>query len=161
MNEKYLEKLRDPRWQRKRLEIMQRDEFMCQMCFDSENTLNVHHNYYKPNADPWNYPAEALVTLCESCHQDETENRRAEEQALLDVLRRIGFKAGHINGLMSAMYQAFKDSPHFPDHWDWYLDKFILNFHLIAADIELLIAERKKNKIEEVSTSLTKEAPEL
>jgi hypothetical protein len=150
MNEKrrseYSEKLRDPRWQKKRLEVMARDEFTCQSCFDSKSTLNVHHNYYKRNAAPWEYPLDALVTLCESCHEFETENRRNEEQSLLEVLRLIGFKAGHINGLMSALYHTFGDSPQFPDHWDWYLDKYILNFHSIAKEVADVIDERKKRR---------------
>ena len=33
------------------------------LCYDTESTLNVHHRYYKDNADPWEYPLEALVTL--------------------------------------------------------------------------------------------------
>ncbi len=40
---KYSEKLKDPRWQKKRLEIFQRDEFHCQQCGDGENTLCVHY----------------------------------------------------------------------------------------------------------------------
>lgn len=30
----YSQKLLDPRWQRKRLEILQRDDFTCQVCSD-------------------------------------------------------------------------------------------------------------------------------
>lgn len=40
----YLEKLKDPRWQKRRLEIFQRDEFTCQVCFDTESTLHVHQH---------------------------------------------------------------------------------------------------------------------
>jgi len=36
----YAEKLKDPRWQKKRLEIMERDEWTCQWCVDSESPLN-------------------------------------------------------------------------------------------------------------------------
>ena len=39
----YDELLKDPRWQRKRLEAMQADKFTCQMCFRSDKPLNVHH----------------------------------------------------------------------------------------------------------------------
>lgn len=31
--------------------------------------LNVHHNYYTIGKTPWEYSAEALITLCEDCHQ--------------------------------------------------------------------------------------------
>jgi hypothetical protein len=30
--------------------------------------LHVHHKYYVQNKNPWEYPDEALVTLCASCH---------------------------------------------------------------------------------------------
>ena len=75
----YSEKLRDPRWQRRRLEIMHRDEFTCQKCGDKENTLHVHHRWYKSGKEPWEYPGELLVTLCESCHQSEEENKEAQK----------------------------------------------------------------------------------
>lgn len=65
----YAEKLRDPRWQKKRLEIMGRDKFTCQKCSDATKTLNVHHRYYSKGAMPWEYPDNALVTLCEPCHR--------------------------------------------------------------------------------------------
>lgn len=43
----YSDKLKDPRWQKKRLEILTRDEWTCQICFDTESTLVVHHQKYK------------------------------------------------------------------------------------------------------------------
>jgi hypothetical protein len=64
----YAEKLKDPRWQKKRLEIMSRDKFTCQRCKDATSTLNVHHRYYEKSAMPWEYPNDALVTYCQKCH---------------------------------------------------------------------------------------------
>ncbi len=64
----YWEKLKDPRWQRKRLEIMGRDSFMCMSCGDKDNTLNVHHKTYKKGAEPWEYNDENFITLCDDCH---------------------------------------------------------------------------------------------
>lgn len=58
----------DPRWQRRRLEIMQRDGFKCRLCGDDKETLNVHHLYYLPGQKKWEYDDAALVTLCRSCH---------------------------------------------------------------------------------------------
>ena len=66
----YLQKLKDPRWQKKRLEIFERDEFTCQFCQSPDNTLHVHHRLYLKGSDPWDYNADDLVTLCESCHDD-------------------------------------------------------------------------------------------
>lgn len=66
----YVQRLRDPRWQRKRLEIMNRDDFRCRLCGESEATLNVHHLWYRREADPWDYPDTALVTTCGGCHEE-------------------------------------------------------------------------------------------
>lgn len=68
----YRQKLRDPRWQKKRLEILNRDGFSCCKCRTSKETLHVHHKRYI-GGDPWNIPNDALVTLCEGFHANETE----------------------------------------------------------------------------------------
>jgi 5-methylcytosine-specific restriction endonuclease McrA len=62
----YSEKLRDPRWQKKRLEILNRDDFTCTICGDSKSTLHVHHKAYI--GDPWEADNEKLSTVCENCH---------------------------------------------------------------------------------------------
>ncbi len=100
----YSAKFKDPRWQKLRLEVLKRDDFTCQICFDSESTLHVHHRYYLPSKDPWDYPIEALVTLCESCHLGEKESRPDYERMLLKVLRQKGFFANHIYCLVEGFY---------------------------------------------------------
>lgn len=64
----YAEKLKDPRWQRKRLEILNRDSFACRECGDGTLPLHVHHGYYESGLAPWEYPDESLRTVCEECH---------------------------------------------------------------------------------------------
>lgn len=73
MVHKYAEKLRDPRWQKKRLEVFERDQWACQSCGDYESTLIVHHRLYLPHTEPWDYPEHLLVTLCEQCHDYQRE----------------------------------------------------------------------------------------
>lgn len=68
----YSQKLRDPRWQKKRLQILERDGWACCACGDTESNLQVHHVYYVKQ-DPWDYPDNAYQTLCESCHQERQE----------------------------------------------------------------------------------------
>jgi len=68
-NKTYAEKLKDPRWQKKRLEVFERDDWTCQECGDKTNTLVVHHEKYsKQYKNPWDYPFKLLSTLCEKCH---------------------------------------------------------------------------------------------
>lgn len=102
----YSELLRDPRWQRKRLEILGRDEFTCKRCGDSESTLNVHHCYYERDKTPWEYPAKSLVTLCESCHEHETTHAKEVKKALVDALSMKGMLADQIHELACAVYES-------------------------------------------------------
>jgi hypothetical protein len=82
----YAEKLRDPRWQRLRLEVMQRAKFACEKCSADDRTLNVHHKIYRKGADPWQYETSELECLCEDCHEEKHELIAAlnEAVALLD-----------------------------------------------------------------------------
>lgn len=64
----YSQKLKDPRWQKKRLEVMERDKFTCRTCGETKETLTVHHINYRKGADPWEYDSDNLRCLCESCH---------------------------------------------------------------------------------------------
>jgi hypothetical protein len=87
----YVQKLKDPRWQKKRLQIFERDEWACQICFDTKSTLIVHHRLYLPNTEPWDYPNELLVTLCESCHEQEGTQFQPVANMLIDHLRKKFF----------------------------------------------------------------------
>lgn len=69
MRKSYSEKLRDPRWQKLRLKILERDEWACALCEGCDVTLHVHHKLYRAGADPWDYPENELVTLCHDCHE--------------------------------------------------------------------------------------------
>lgn len=80
----YYEKLKLPKWQMRRLEIMKRDDAICRRCGNGDKTLNVHHYYYKPKCDPWDYPDDALVTVCEDCHR-ETEDFYRDIKLLIGV----------------------------------------------------------------------------
>lgn len=58
---------KDPRWQKRRLEIMERDGFQCVSCSDKESELHVHHKRYK--GQPWEAEDDDMQTLCVSCHK--------------------------------------------------------------------------------------------
>jgi hypothetical protein len=64
----YSEKLKDPRWQKKRLEVLQRDNFTCLLCGDNETELHVHHKEYLNGHQPWGYELTNFATYCKHCH---------------------------------------------------------------------------------------------
>lgn len=104
----YYEKLRDPRWQRKRLEIMERDEFACSWCGDGESTLSVHHGYYAKRRSPWEYEDLSLHTLCEECH-------KAAQDTLAKVHREVGLMhPEYLEALLPAL-EHLRLTCNFPD----------------------------------------------
>ena len=76
----YSDLLKEQEWQEKRLEILKRDNYKCKYCGSTKN-LCVHHKYYLqyPNhkkVKPWNYPNDALITLCNKCHYRVHKNKQ-------------------------------------------------------------------------------------
>jgi hypothetical protein len=66
----YQKKLQNPKWQKKRLEILQRDDFKCQSCGADNEELHVHHKWYEYGKDIWDYENECFQTLCHLCHNE-------------------------------------------------------------------------------------------
>lgn len=64
----YKEQLTDPRWQKKRLQILERDKWACQICSDTTTQLQVHHKKYDYFKMAWEYPDYVYQTLCKDCH---------------------------------------------------------------------------------------------
>jgi len=84
MGNSYKEQYKDSRWQKKRLEIMRRDNWRCQSCGASGEgtTLNVHHAYYVKRKAPWDYGDAMLVTWCEPCHASRHEDIKVMQRLL-------------------------------------------------------------------------------
>lgn len=95
----YSEKLRDPKWQKKRLEILSRDEFSCQLCYDTSTTLHVHHRLYIKGNEPWEYDEKLLVTLCETCHEQEGLAMKEDSATLIDAFKLAGFFSGDLQNM--------------------------------------------------------------
>lgn len=68
----YSRLLRHPFWQRKKNSILERDNYQCRHCFETLQNLQVHHLWYgEQGSNPWDVPDEALITLCDLCHEKE------------------------------------------------------------------------------------------
>lgn len=63
----YKDKLKNPLWQAKRLDILKRDKYKCTICNSTLN-LEVHHLYYIPKLEPWEYDNDGLKTVCNLHH---------------------------------------------------------------------------------------------
>lgn len=58
-----------PEWKLKREGIVKRDNYCCTKCGETKY-LHVHHTYYINGNLAWEYPDEALITLCNKCHKE-------------------------------------------------------------------------------------------
>jgi hypothetical protein len=110
----YIEKLKDPRWQKLRLRIFERDKWKCLACWVSDKTLHVHHKRYFKDKEPWECPEEFLATLCEECHEAERTLRKEYEKLLLKVMRWhfLSDDLRYFSELLESI-GPFKNSDHF------------------------------------------------
>jgi len=90
----YSEKLKDPRWQKKRLKILERDQYMCKGCGSTRDELHIHHLRYVDN--PWETEDQYLVTLCSTCHKHAHEIQEQNKRFLYNSLSDCGFTEGDI-----------------------------------------------------------------
>ena len=95
----YSEKLKDPRWQKKRLEILQRDDWQCQRCGDRTTTLNVHHLAYFSGQEPWECPSELMQTVCSTCHDEYHQEMPIASEHLIRSLKGIGAWSGDVESI--------------------------------------------------------------
>lgn len=103
----YWELLKHPKWQAKRLEVMQRASFRCEWCGDDGTTLHVHHTYYDKGAKPWEYPSADLLCLCERCHE-RVEYLTREISRLVGRLSKVGeFAMETLVGYTRAMIAGY------------------------------------------------------
>jgi hypothetical protein len=83
---------KDVRWQKKRLETLERCNWTCQMCGGGNNdgvSLQVHHTRYPKDAPIWEVDDYYLTALCEGCHEEVT-NLKADIGSILHMPGMIG-----------------------------------------------------------------------
>lgn len=73
------------RWQRRRLEILQRSDFSCESCEATDRTLHVHHKIYRKGAMPWEYADVELEALCADCHARQHRTKERLEKAIAEL----------------------------------------------------------------------------
>ncbi len=81
----YSEKLKDPRWQKKRLEIFERDDWTCKKCKKNNKSLVVHHFEYEYGKKPWEYANNDLETLCFECHEEEHQAEKIFKNIISNI----------------------------------------------------------------------------
>jgi len=106
----YAEKLRDPKWQKKRLEVFERDGWRCQSCGDDKTTICVHHTCYHKDKDPWDYPERLLITLCENCHKTEHDFKEGSFDDIkysIQEAQQNGYLLSDVEWLINTIMEGF------------------------------------------------------
>lgn len=87
----YSESLRDPKWQKRRLEILSAADWACEDCGRRDQAFEIHHNFYIRafRYQPWRYERDLLMALCEGCHEIRQNLEEALFVAIARRLRRI------------------------------------------------------------------------
>ena len=101
--ETYQETLKDPRWIKRRNEILSRDKNTCQFCGAQDRYLHIHHKLYDSTKKPWEYDDTALVCVCEKCHEQITNISRDLYDVFIytrDSLREYGFSDAVLYSLL-------------------------------------------------------------
>lgn len=107
-NSEYFEKFKSPKWQAKRLEILNRDGFKCTRCNDNKETLHVHHRIYYKHLEPWEYDNHLLTTLCDICHTAHHEEYVSNR--FLDFLHKNGLTEMNLE-IEESCYFSLKRNP--------------------------------------------------
>lgn len=135
----YSERLKHPMWQRKRLEILERDGFECTQCGAKDQQLHVHHLFYRKGREPWDYPSLSLQTLCHECHDGIHEEARECDQLLVQEFRSFGINEMDLYGFCSALFQARSDNDRLMSEKEWALLGNVLNaaIRMIQAGVDI------------------------
>ncbi len=117
-----------PQWLRRRAEIIELHDGVCQHCVTKKHALTIHHRYYVAERMAWEYPDWALIPVCDSpCHAQIQEDNRdvfamwetrgklldnlccpseiAELSELLDRALMSGVKIETLSNLITGTYQ--------------------------------------------------------
>lgn len=134
--------LKDPRWQKKRLKILERDGWECNGCGNSETTLHVHHLHYHKNKDPWEYDDNYLISLCEDCHHIEYLKLKEEKDAFCDAFSSKGMMSCHFSEMATAARGM--EPFHNPDVMASVISKILMNPIIIAMLCEVYFSNNCK-----------------
>ena len=109
----YADKLKDPRWQKKKNSIVERDDYTCQFCHVTYKPLQVHHFYYNKNGNPWDVADDALVTVCEDCHFiDHCDDFTELEKELIEFVRMFEYRVPKMNELVNKLVLKYRKNPY-------------------------------------------------
>jgi hypothetical protein len=111
----YAQQIKHPMWQKKRLEVLEANNYECENCGSKDTTLHVHHPFYKRGAMIWEYEKTELECLCEKCHKE----AHAIDEKIKKMLSGGGTSTKHkVLGYLSALNTHEENPNMFLDSWE-------------------------------------------
>lgn len=102
MRAKYVDELKHPRWQEKRLRVFEAAGFHCERCGNADQQLHAHHKIYLKGRRPWEYEDQLLECLCDDCHERAHDE---QQQLALIVAQQPTAKLPYLmDALLGAVY---------------------------------------------------------
>jgi hypothetical protein len=162
----YKTQLTDVRWLNKRDKILSRDHYLCTNC-KGTNELHIHHLYYVNGKMAWQYPNNALITLCSICHKDwhkkyssivrntnRVKTKKIKPPKLIQITEIIKFSSKSKDKHTKKAKQAIRKLPkelisiNIPKQWrniiiQMYYSKYGKNRELFVRSLKLQYPEKK------------------
>ena len=108
----YKQQLADPRWQKRRLTMLDAAGWACRNCHSVVTQLHVHHIRYVKGRMAWEYQDHELEVLCADCHGAEHEFQEELGAAMAVTGYGQDFYRGLVAGFLESGYDLFME-----DHW--------------------------------------------
>jgi len=96
----YSDLLQSPKWQKKRLDVLNLRGFKCEECGNEDKQLHVHHSRYIKGRKPWEYDNDIFMVLCCDCH-DKIHSQVKEKQVVEVIPQKYKELVGNINQIES------------------------------------------------------------
>jgi hypothetical protein len=122
----YADLLKDPRWQKKRLEVLESNGWACEACGSATKTLHVHHPKYKNGSMPWEYEKDELEVLCEDCHAEITLLTKDLKEQISTLNISLLFRLRAYAGSLAVVHGESTKPVHsrWEDEWEGISDAF-------------------------------------
>lgn len=111
----FLEQIKHPKWQKKRLEILNRDSYKCQYCGNKNDELHVHHLIYHKGKMIWEYNNDYLITYCKGCHE-------CHHELYNEIKEILALPLDYLNTIKDILVQLPKEDPTFLAHFSSAID---------------------------------------
>ena len=132
----YWDKLQSPKWQKKRLEVLEYNAFQCQYCSEEDKQLHVHHPAYIKGREPWEYEKDELMVLCDKCHTNEHHDISLLTEKLNSIKLDVNLNSTCNMEILGLLEAYFHDGP---------FSIAICNNDFIAAGVGTVFRQSSKN----------------